>query len=234
MGVGWEGWVVVKGDCQGRLWLSGHYPSVHVWVHVQLFTEHCSVHLVRTLSFSTWCGALSSQHNFITHNCGMRRHSCLNEKWEFHYFALKINLTLFDQHFPKNWILFPPLWILKYIGDVWGSVAHVGGFLLWFLMVLKRFSVVFSMFWTLYWIRFGPLWILKYIGDVWGSVAHVGGFLLWFLMVLKRFSVVFSMFWTLYWIRFGPLWILKYIGDVWGSVAHVGFFFVVSSGFWWF
>ena len=73
-------------------------------------------------------------------------HSCLNEKWEFHYFALKINLTLFDQHFPKNWILFPPLWILKYIGDVWGSVAYVGGFFLWFLVVVDGFKAVFSGF----------------------------------------------------------------------------------------
>ena len=60
-------------------------------------------------------------------------------------------------------------------------------------MVLKRFSVVFSMFWTLYWIRFGPLWILKYIGDVWGSVAHVG-FFLWFPVVFDGFKAVFSGF----------------------------------------
>ena len=77
-------------------------------------------------------------------NC-ITLHSCLNEKWEFHYFALKINLTLFDQHFPKNWILFPPLWILKYIGDVWGSVAHVG-FFLWFPVVFDGFKAVFSGF----------------------------------------------------------------------------------------
>ena len=60
-------------------------------------------------------------------------------------------------------------------------------------MVLKRFSVVFSMFWTLYWIRFGPLWILKYIGDVWGSVAHIG-FFLWFPVVFDGFKAVFSGF----------------------------------------